>query len=489
MDKRQLKYDTAKADIEAQEESLLGLKFLPGDRDRHMEIQGQWDARLDKMIEDSGGDYSQIQGQLDRYKRDLNRETNYGELASQSSDYASAFKQKAAIDKRVLAGTASREGAALFNQSVQKHQTTQTDAGFSSFQGYDPSSITNVTKFLQDNVDEINAKWDDEGMKNISRENITSNMMNVISTNSDLRTALKESFAGSARKDETFAKYQTRILEGVISDKRYQERMEESASAASGRLGARELQNVGMPARLAGQSDYRGGSFGYGKAILDSVGIGDSTKVHKDFVNSEEGQREIDYIKWKTGKEFPESYLDQRNWFMENGQDRKTAKVFLDPATGSDKSVINNAGFLNTPDVAVRDKAGNVLSSDEIDNIEGASDEGNIFRVVNRVRAAGGAYPLGTVLAIGNDGEEYFIENHDPELMRSEAYSIDAIKAVENSNTGKTQIKLHAPLGEIPAGTFKVIHRPRTKENPKNEIYLYKGKDRYLFSNGITRKL
>jgi len=476
MDKRQAKFDTAKADIEAAEDSLLGLKFLPGDRERHMAWQGRMEGELDQMIENADGDYSVIQPQLDRWKRKVKRELSYGEIGAQGTAYDAAMAMKGQVDKRVIAGTASQQGADEFTRQMQGHVTSRTeDGGFTSFKGYVPSAITNLTKYLQDNVDEINPKYDDDGNKYIGEDHIASNIANVRQTNPNFNKALLESFNAaklSGYKGDV-NDYASSVITGVISDKEYYAQQAASAASRGANKQGAVLLDIGQPQFTKGDLSYAGGTVPYLKDIAGLFGK-DGYKSHNDWVKSKEGIRSIAYMQSKTKDPFPEGNPHaESKWIQENASKATKGKVYTRGATPAQSNMITKQGALRNPRAAVRDTSGRLLSGDEVQAIQGSSKdaEGRIkTSFVSFAVTGGGGYVAGTGVMTSHDGKMYFIEPSAQEVLNDPMYNAGLLMLPSGSSTGKMTITTNVTVGHIPNGTHTVEHVPNTEQ-----FIVYKG--------------
>jgi hypothetical protein len=468
--RRQAKYDQAKAEIELERDKLLGTQSLAGDKDRHRKILADFEQGFDDIADSVGGDYSLVGAQLDVYKRRVKQDMAYGELGAIHKAYGSALKEREELDKAYADSKIGYGGYQEGLKTIAGYKTRRNEDGsWSQFQGYTPSNIVNVTKVLQDSVDEINAKYRETGEKEITRENILANINNIMMNNPNIEKAIMENFkalyAGKPEEFEsTYKAFRNKTVEGVVSDKRYEEAFKETD--ASGHKKYSVLQgttssNWQLP-RTSGTSGYIGGSANLLKAGAKYLGFS-TDKEHNDYVNSAEGKRTISALENSTGTKYPAkgSYYEQSQWMIKNIDKNHTATLEfgpIDPTVG--KNVITDEGFLNF-EGAIYNKAGKVLSGDERKAIQGKSEKGNTARVIGVV-TKGGTYPVGSYYIRGVDGEEYIQEPSDPKTLGSSAFNIDQINSVRYMNTAEGNVTLRGNVTStdgkvtIPMGNYKV---------------------------------
>lgn len=469
MERKTQKFNAAKAEIEAQEDSLLGLRYLSGDAKRHHEIQQGLDEELDSIVESANGDYSNIESSLDRFSRKLKQEINYGELGAQQRAYNAAMKMKEAEDKKLSEGKSSEEGYKKFLDSIGQHQTKQLDDGnFSQFQGYSASTIVDPIKAIQDGADEIVAKYDEEGMKNITSDVIKKNIMNKLAGNSNIVKALQERIHG---KNTDINSYINSVVDGVVSDKQFYEKAKITGAngSAKGRTEGMVLHNVGQPEHVKGQLGYTGGSNAYLKDLGKELFGRDAWKTHDDWVESDAGKARIEFMEWKTGTKMPSDPHGQRDWLVENAGEQKTSRIYSRGATATEQAAVTNEGVFKNQEAAIRDITGRILDADEVDEIQGSTTssggQGKKTTFVASVISSGGMYPPGTKVIVSHNGETYFQEPSDPKLLKSVEYNLSLLDMAKSSNTGVITITTQGPIGsKMPAGTYEVEYMPKKNE-------------------------
>ena len=490
LDRRTKQYYDSKAEVEAQENSLLGLKYLSGDAQRHHELQQQFSDELEQIVENADGDYSNIQHAMDGFTRKLKQEVNYGELAAQQGAYASAMKMKEIEGKKLSDGKSSEEGYAKFMDSISRHQTKNNlDGTFSQFQGYSSSTINNPLKRIQDGVDEVVKNWDEDGMETRTPDRVISNIMNQISGDTGLQKALSERIYGKVDADGNplkFGDYVQNLVKGVVSDKAYYEKatMKDQYGNNMAKMPGMVLKNVGMPNNPTGDTGYTGGSSPILKDFTAILGR-DSWKEHKSSIASENVQRRIKYIEGKTGDSFPqEDITAQREWLEKYATGGLTGEVTAKGPSKAEMLLINSRGQLNNTDAAITDMQGNRLKADEVRAIQGTSkdqDGGNKVSYVSGVVTSGGMHPPGTVVMTSHNGENYFIEPSDPLIINSPDYSSKLINMASSTKTGKLHTTTRAAIGDIPPGSYEVEHVPMLNSNGRLD---YSSQTYNLYQNG-----
>ena len=348
LERRQQKYDIAKADLAAQEESLLGLKFLPGDRERHMEIQGEYDARLDKIVEDAGGDYSMIQGSLDRYKRDLSREMKFGELGAQGSAYTAAMTQSKKLSDMLTEGKISEWGMSKFNAGLQSHKTNRTDAGgWTTFSGYNPSTEMDPVKVMHDTIDEVVARDNSEGQPGRSRDRILTGIGNLFQTNPNINKSLQERFAGIPQDQNnpiSYAQWRQSVIEGVVDAKEFQDRKEDANS--SGNLSDTQLIGVQRPQNSKGINLMTGNSMIWAKKLIGA------TRESDAFIASQEGKDLIKALEYNSKTTMPTDPVARAAWIEELYEQDTRRNVPVSGDITSVKGAVVN-GQLRTPEAQI----------------------------------------------------------------------------------------------------------------------------------------
>lgn len=480
---RQKSYDTAKAEVLASEDVLLGTKALTGDVERHREILADKQSKIDSIIEAADGDYSQIRGPLDVLKREMNSDMQHGELGAINNAYKKGTAHIADAQKLYQKGDISRAGYEKILRETSKHQTLiQDNGGFNPFQGYSASNVTDPLKIIQDSADEIKAKYDSEGMKYVDSDTIKGNIANKLTTNPDIVKALRENFEGGYAGSLTFPAYVNKMIGGVVRDKAFQE-VDSTTSTSTGQyIPGTRLEGVQMP-RISGDGKYQGGSMTWGRAMAKSIGF-DTTATFDKFSKSSEGQRMITYMAKKTGNPFPTDYSDQVEWFEENMNRQMTATIETGEANAKVLKTVMTNGFLNHGS-AVYALNGRKLDADEIGSIQGKSEEGNQARVLGVVKQ-GGTYPPGSYLIMGKDGQRYIQEPSDPKTLSSREFNMGLINQVKLMNTGVSNVTLQGAIKDpsgataIPMGSYKAVHDLADTDKNGNvvkpeSIVLYKG--------------
>jgi hypothetical protein len=450
MERRQSKYDTAKADIEAQEESLLGLKFLPGDRDRHMEIQGQYDARLDKMIEDAGGDYSTIQGSLDRYKRDLNRETKFGELGAQGSAYASAMGKSKKLDDMLTEGKVSEGGMAKFQQSMQSHKTTQNSAGgFNSFSGYTPSSEMNPLKIVHDTVDEINAEFNQSGMKGVNKDRIMNAINNLRLTNPNIDKALLEQYSTQGHDPTKVSPkdYIDTVISGVVDAKQYQEQMKDQ-TGQGGNFADTTIQGVQMPESSKGNMKMKGNSMAWLKEQFGATTEADT------FMKSQDGIELKKALESRMGTPMPQGHAARAAWIEEASSKDRTQDVQISGDISQVKGTVINGQLMN-PEAYRVNMSGQPVSAEYV--MEGTKGE---MKVRTRGIVTKGPYK-GYIALVTPKGETIFEENANPEVLGSKDYILNQIDQVKHTLTHNKTVDLYGMHG-VQGGVYEAKYNSDT---------------------------
>jgi len=499
LEQKQSKYDAAKADIAAQEDSMLGLKFLPGDRERHMELQGQWDAKLDQIIENAGGDYSQIQAPLDRWKRDMSREISYGELGAQGSAYKAAQTMKEGLDKRALKGETSKGGMAMFNRSMQAHRTTENSVGgYNSFQGYTPSSVTDVRNYLRDEAKKINANYDPNGNKSISADRILLDMNATIASKGDLKNALYESYVesgGDPEDQEQLLAYENALKSSVISSVKYDEITKrtgmngESGQTPRGTI----LKDIQMP-RIQGSGTYEGGSLNDIKGFLDDrFGTENASKFNK-WEKTVEGERMIRFLAEGTNEPYPSNYSDKVDWLDEHLDKPMIGNVVTKAPTGKDQAAVDQSGAPLYTGAAVYAEDGSKVDSRTAGIWGTNKDTKRTAKVIGTVDS-GGTHAPGDYVIAGADGNTYIQENLSlDDNLSSPKYNIWTATKSKFTTSGVEEnvvirgIPAQGNSVAVPAGNYDSTYYPgrgnvlsqRTEKGVENKFVIFTDK------NGMT---
>ena len=462
-------YDKAKAEIDAQDDSLLKLQYLSGDSERHHELQKGLEDRLNTIVDSADGDYSNVLPQLDRFSRDLKYETTQGELGQQQNNFLAAMKMKEDQDDRLADGKTSEEGYNIFMQSIGKHKTQRLDDGtYSRFQGYTPSNITNPLDPMHNSAKEIVKKWNDEGMGYRAKPEIIQNLSTLIATNGNLRKSLMEKYQASGA-EMSFGEYVAAISNQVAENNSYEEQAK--ITGAGGKSTTTTLptvyNNIPLPEYVKGDFSYASGSSAFFKNLGESVGL-DTWKETKDWVNSEEGKRTISFMESKATSPFPESPGEQRDWLLENYNKPLNSRVVTRGATPIEQKAIVD-GVITNPTTAIRSmETGKLLSGAEVKALSAPAKSGDGATRKSLVTGivSGGDYPPGSLVFVGNDGASYIQEPNNPEVLRSYEYNNSLIELAGRSRTGEKTVTLEAPItssaGSIPKGTYTVKYNPKT---------------------------
>jgi len=460
LEQKQLKYDTAKADIAAQEDSMLGLKFLPGDRERHMELQGQWDAKLDQIIENAGGDYSQIQAPLDQWKRAMNREISYGELGFQGQNYAAAHSKFKKLDEMLTEGKIREGGLNRFKQSMQTHVTTSTEAGgFSGFKGYSPSAEMDPLGVIHDTIDEVVAQSDENGYDGRTRGRVLSGINNLMRTNPNIMKSLQEQY-GVSPKDpnnpETEVEYMNKVIEGVIDAKEYQNKMKDKSVNGVDFMNT-TLQHVGLPQRSKGNNKSVGNSMIQAKQLLGITGDAD------EFIASPEGKELIRALESQGEGKMPTDPTERAAWIDNLANKNRTVSVPIDGKMAPVRGVVVNGKLMN-PDAYHVDQEGNPVDSSVITEGKNPKDI-----AVTRGMVPSGEY-MGWIAIVGADGQMYLEENTSDTLLNSKEYQKNQIDLVANTLTHNKTITLRG-YGNVEGGTYEArFHKVTPEEREKGNI-------------------
>ena len=462
MQGRQTKYDEAKADMEAQEASLLNLKFLPGDRERHMELQEGYMTTMDTIVENAGGDYGAVQAPLDRLKREMLRDISYGELGAQQSNYTAAASKQEALNKRLEEGK-MREGAmGLFTQSMQDHRTTPTESGgFSTFSGYNPATEMNPLGVMHDTIDEVVANYTKDGVESRSRDRINVGIDNLYRNNPEVVRAMKEEYRLQTDQPTQagFNSWLAKTREGVIDAKQYEKDKTAAAKAAKGSddFSDYQLVGVGRPSGAKGDLSMKDSSMMWAKALTNS------TRKSDEFFASEDGQKLIKAMEYNTGTKVPTDPVDRVAWVNKYYNETSTINV---PVSG-DTSLVGGAvvdGRLRYSGHII-DETGKPVSPDKV--MEGVDNQNKLVLT--------GMVPRGDFMGyavISAPSGTYMQENTNPDFLRSESYQKHQLDNIARTATHSGTITLHgsAERPDGPVGTFQVEYDSAT-----GKTHLYRG--------------
>ena len=461
LNNRQARFDAAKADIEAEETSLLGLKFLPGDRERHMELQGGLESELDAIVDAADGDYSMVQSSLDRWKRKARQEITHGELGAQQRNYTSAMADHEVLRKRQLEGKTKDVGMAMFNKSMQEHTTTPTDSGgYSSFNGYNPSSVLDpfgeLNKTAQDVVADSNAR----GEKGRSRDRILSAVYTRLKTDPQVEKALKEEYAGTDQK-MSYTEYRAQVVEGVVSAKEYQDKSKPSTS--NGEFASFTEVGVQRSQRSKGTNTSQG------YAMINAKKFIGADNEAKEFANSKEGKRLIEALEYRTGRKAPVGNTVAMSRYIEEAfAENKLEDVPIDGTTAPKHSnLVDSKGNLTQRAAHIEDDSGAVIRPEDIEG-----DEKYPPVVIGTV---GAGERFGQVVLATNKGTVY-VENTSDEFLRSTPYQLNQLDMIRQSVSLEGEVSLKGIPKVLPSGNYTVRYNPKNKETE-----LYQG-DTHLYS-------
>ncbi|NND77546.1 MAG: hypothetical protein HKN39_05135, partial [Flavobacteriales bacterium] len=464
--RHQYRNDQAKALLDQVDDTLLGMKYLPKDRDRHLEITGKYEDELDQMAENVGTNYASIRPQLDRFTRKLKREMNHGELAAQQTAYAAAAGTRKLLDAGLAKGTYTEEGYKTGLNAIAQHQTIALPSGgYSQFQPYYPSTMTDPIKHLHDNVDEINPEYDEYGQKVLDRDRIMKSTLAQYETNSALKKAMAEQGLDPIQ-----------IINNIIDDKAYQEIKDQSSGKGGSGAGHTSiiLSDVGAPRDSSGNITYAGGSAPVLKDIMAWATGKDSWKESRDWINSEDGKRVIDYMQWRTGEKIPEDAGEASKWIQDKAFEGQKGRLILDPGTPKQRNAFTSSGQLRNPEAPMRDKTGKLLDADTIKAkldpkkavAGGAAKQAFVAGVVR----AGGRHMPGSIAIVTPEGEYLFMEPYDIDEMKTKEWSVNAIEGASFTNTGELDIETFGGFGKMAPGKYTVRHNYK-----KNRYDIYQG--------------
>ena len=509
--RRQAKYDKARADQDAMEDTLYGSKFLPGDSERNLAIREGYEKQMDEIVESVGGDYSQVSGRLDGLKRRIKQDLQYGELGAQGKNYAAAMKHRETQEGLYQASKIQKSGLDLALSGISSHRTTPNEkGGFSSYSGYSPSNIVNPVKTISDMVDEINIKYDQEGQGYISPDLVMNNISNTLSTMPDVTRSLREVFESGYSgkpedKTEAFKKFYASTIKNIIETKQY-EKVNTPAQGGTGGKGAITpgfvLPNFQMP-NISGEMGIKGGSIPLGrKWVKDLLGL-DSTAEFTKSINTKDSQERIRYMEKKFNSTFPTNPYDQQQWLEEHMTKGAVRPMVTRQATNAELGqFMTKDGQLKNPRVGLYGENGEPLSDDEMKDFIGKKEDGSVARVLGIV-SSGGQHAPGSIIVSGKNGAVAVQPPSTVDVLTSPDHALWSINKVKGTHTGKTSIKLDYPLygseeGEdgkplqIPEGHYQTVHNINVdKDDPAyNSVTLYQnGVAKYAVTAGDELKI
>lgn len=468
LQRKQAAYDENKNITAAVEDELLKTNALTGDVARQQAILGEYDTKINDIVEQAGGDYSRISGQLDSLKRDMSKELAYGELGSINKSYNKAMAQKADLDKRYADKKIGAAGLGLAEQAMGKYQTTQGENGqWSTYGGYSPSNIVDPVAELQKSVKEIHAKYDEEGVEYVDNATIQDNVLNKAISNPEIMKSLGENFKYSnpGKTDKDFEEYVNQVVGRIVQDRAYKKDTAKNIDKRTNMLmPGTTYQDFQQPETIQGKSAMVGANAAPVRAFGEWLGADSLTEDFNTFINSEEGVRSIDYMEKKTGTKMPSDYLGRVNWYEDNASAAQKSSIVtkpIDPNVAKYAMTPNGAFNYTT---AIRGRNGKILSAEQRKELEGKSADGNATRITGVVDA-GGEYVSGSYTILGKDGEVYVQEPGDPITLGSQKFNLEQINSAASTNTGRKNIKVMGDItdtktGEvqIPRGDYEAVH-------------------------------
>jgi len=234
LEARQKRHDTALADLDAMHDSLLGVKYLPGDREAAMGEMEKYQKDLDSIADYASerGDYSTVQADLDYVKRRMKKDMNYGALKGYSTAYDRGMEFKKVEDKKYAEGKSSIEGYNLANRALTEHKTTlREDGSYSPFQERYSSVIKDPTMEIQKYVKEIEPATDANGYKYVDEKRIRESVNKYVLTNSGLQRSILEKVGGDETKYEAYKNF---MVENIVKNKVRQDRAKLSERGGGG---------------------------------------------------------------------------------------------------------------------------------------------------------------------------------------------------------------------------------------------------------------
>jgi hypothetical protein len=460
IDVKQQRYDQAKADIEQREDDLLQTHALQGDTAEHQELLQGYHQKIEDIAESSGGDLSQVQGQLDRLKTSMKRDMNYGKLGAMNTAYASAIAEKGNLDKLYQAGKIQKSGYDLGMRQISQHKTVLDEAGtgYNTFQRYNPSSETDAIGKLNASVDEITAKYDQQGQKFVNQDLIKKNLSTAFEQNPELVNSMRENFLANysgKTPGEDFTKYFDKAVSTVISNKQYQQKVDASkrVNGQGDIVRGREWGNINIP-NAQGQTAFKGGTMPFIKEMLSKVGMAGGTEEFKKYVDSDQGQKEIKYMNKNSDTPFPTkgSHTQQVAWIEENALKPVSGKVISVPVPETMiNGIISKQGALLTRG-AIMDESGAVIDPTKVGDLQPAKS-GENPTVVSGIVGPDSALPYGTIILTSKDGRTYYQENTDTEILGSKEYAESLLNSVKVTNTGSKPVTLSRTVYDKTTGT------------------------------------
>jgi len=161
---RQQQYDTNVAKAGAISDAINKVSALEPDVNRKNNILGEYESKIDKLIEEAGGDYGQISGGITQLNRDFNKELTRGKLASIQSNYASAMKEfeqyNTLYEKNRISATDLEKLKAL---SLKKYKDQggigDNPSETGAYQGYTPVKANFIKDSLAEQANKFIKGW------------------------------------------------------------------------------------------------------------------------------------------------------------------------------------------------------------------------------------------------------------------------------------------------------------------------------------------
>jgi len=163
---KQSDYDRAKATLDTVEDSLLKVKGLSADSAALKGISAGYSQKIDKMIEDVGGDLSRLNTNADVMARELKSEMATGQLGQIQSNFATAQKSLSDASEAYGKGDISKASYTNIQRSVADFKgTVETDMGWNKFSATTAPKFVNVGMSADNYGTEIADQYKADGAK------------------------------------------------------------------------------------------------------------------------------------------------------------------------------------------------------------------------------------------------------------------------------------------------------------------------------------
>lgn len=152
IERKQNQYDLTKAQLDAEEQAVLGVKGMSQDRDNLVKIQNQYSDEILKGIEEVGGDYSRLGGLTDVIGRKLRKDLTQGHLGSIQANYLATQGHIETLNKMRESGRIGDRGYNLGMKSISDFAGTvqNPDGSYSRADLYTPVKEESLAKMAQD---------------------------------------------------------------------------------------------------------------------------------------------------------------------------------------------------------------------------------------------------------------------------------------------------------------------------------------------------